>query len=367
MDGISLTVCALSTKKRFALPLGLLMGRAILKRRGAAIQCNARYTTISLSEVSMNKTYTIFIILLLFVVAVAGCGADKATEVTQTSTPTLHPTFTPTPTKDIGAPAPTQAPTQPPPTQQATPTEATPTSEPQTPTPEPTTPAPPTPTPTPNQPQVKITANLVNLRSGPGTNYPVASQAKKGQVFDILAKNQKGSWYQITANGKKVWVINDPKFTATIGDTGSITVATNIPKPPPTPKPRPTNTPAPTPTPAPSYPFKKYQFEERINSNAIVTFFGGLYNRDLTGPVRGYHLTVIAPNGERREAPFGDLQFGDPGLDSQFIYNAKIEFPLMPGNYRMFVTDGGGNPVSEEWTATVRDNIRTFLPQWQEK
>jgi hypothetical protein len=68
--------------------------------------------TLSPCEVFMQKRIVIAILLLFVLTISAGCGA-KATEVVQPPTPTLHPTFTPTAAKEMGAPPPTPAPTQP--------------------------------------------------------------------------------------------------------------------------------------------------------------------------------------------------------------------------------------------------------------
>ncbi len=323
----------------------------------------------------MLKRIAIAALLLALVLIVVGCSAARQpTEVAQKPTPTLHPTFTPTATKDIGVPAPTlppmptgQAPVEQPTMPPPPPPEATqpPPQEPPTPTP---TPEPPTPTPTPAPPQVVVTADVVNLRAGPGTNYPRVGQARQGQVFNILGKNPKGSWFQISVNGKTAWIINDARWTKPQGDMNAVAVAENIPTPPPTPKPRPTATPRPTPTPAPSYLFVKTSMEPRINTNPIVTFFGGLFNKEGNGAVGGYKMVAIAPNGERKEAPFGDVFLrGDPGLPGEFIYNAKIEFPLLAGTYKVYVADGAGNQVSEAWEATISGDTRTFLPRWQQK
>jgi len=321
----------------------------------------------------MSKRIAIAGILFLLLLSIAGCGTKKQpTEVAQKPTPTLHPTFTPTPTKDFGVPAPTmpppapgQAPNEQPTMPPPPPPEATqPPAEPPTPTPTET----PAPTPTPIPPQVMVTAPLVNLRAGPGTNYPKVGQALQGQVYDIVAKSPKGNWFQISVNDKLVWIINDARWTKPQGDIHAVTVAENIPTPPPTPKPRPTKPPPPTPTPAPSYLFYKTTMEPRINTNPIVTFFGGLFNKEGNAPISGYKMVAIAPNGERREAPFGDVFLrGDPGLPGEFIYNAKIEFPLLAGTYKVFVADGSGKQVSEMWEATVSGNTRTFLPRWQQR
>ncbi len=317
----------------------------------------------------MQKRIAITILLLLVFVA-AGCGA-KATEAPPEPTPTLHPTFTPTATLDIGAPAPTLPPTPTPQESAGQPTQQPQDAEEAQPTPEPPTPTPEPPTPTPEPPQVRVTAPTVNLRSGPGTNYPRVGQATQGQTFDIVAKNQDGSWFQISANGKAAWVINDARWTSATGDMGAVQVAENIPAPPPKPKPRPTKPPAPTSPPAPAYLFSRYQLEPRVNSNPIITFFGGLYNQslDLNAPVSGYKMVVILPSGERREVEFGNVFLrGDPGLDSEFLYNAKLEIqPPMEGTYKVFVADGGGNQVSEAFDATVSGEQRTFLVRWKQK
>jgi len=218
--------------------------------------------------------------------------------------------------------------------------------------------------------RVQVTADKVNFRKGPGTAYPVVGQGKKGQVFFVAAKNKDASWLEIKLKGgKTAWVINDKRWTKAIGNIKGVAVAQNIPAPPPTPKPRPTAKPAPTATPAPSYLFTKLSMEQRINTNTITTFFGGLFSRNLNSAIGGYKMVAIAPTGERKEALFGDTFLrGDPGFDSEFIYNAKIEFAGAPaGSYNVFVADGGGNQVSEIWTAAVSGETRTFLPRWKQK
>ncbi len=91
-------------------------------------------------------------------------------------------------------------------------------------------------TPTPMPPAVS-TDRVVNVRSGPGTAYPVVGKAQPGATYPIIGKNPQNDWWQIDFNGKTGWVaatvVNDH------GATGSVQVVSNIP-PPPTPKPKPT-------------------------------------------------------------------------------------------------------------------------------
>jgi hypothetical protein len=194
-------------------------------------------------------------------------------------------------------------------------------------------------------------------------------QASRGQIFEVLARDGDGEWLQIQQpNGNNAWVINDQRWTQPIGDIMGVAVAQNIPAPPPTAKPAPTKPPVPTNTPAPSFQFAKRSNDGRVNSNAIVSFFGGLYNKAQDAAVGGYNLVAVSPSGERKETPFGDVFLrGDPGLPSEFLYNAKIEFPLAGGVYKVFVADAGGAQISEVWESSVSGEIRTFLPRWSEK
>lgn len=50
-----------------------------------------------------------------------------------------------------------------------------------------------------------VTGSVVNVRSGPGTDYSVITQVKSGQALEVLA--QKGDWYQISLNDNQTgWI-----------------------------------------------------------------------------------------------------------------------------------------------------------------
>lgn len=295
--------------------------------------------------------------LVLLAVLLAACGPAATPEPEPTATRPLRPTFTPTvvPT-DTPEPTPTPLPTD-------------------TPTPLPTD------TPTPAAPKAIVGGDgQVNVRSGPGTAYPEAGQVATGTELDILASNAAGDWYEVCCvNGQNVWIV--ARLVEVTGDAGLIQVAANIPAPPtPTTAPtrppavvqpqQPTQPPAPTATPAPTYRFAKMSLEPRVNTNPIVTVFAGLYNsaQDLTNPVTGYKLVVVAPSGEQKEIEFGPAFLrGDPGLPGEFLYNAKIEFPTMDGAFRAWVADPAGNQVAETWDLSVSGDTRTFLARWKEQ
>ena len=54
-------------------------------------------------------------------------------------------------------------------------------------------------------PAVVVTANVCNVRTGPGTEFSIAFKAQKGQSFKILAQQQE--WVQIKSNaGQTGWI-----------------------------------------------------------------------------------------------------------------------------------------------------------------
>ena len=96
----------------------------------------------------------------------------------------------------------------------------------------PTPVASPTPVPTPT-PEVATLASVqtVNVRQGPGINYPLAGQLKTGQPYLIFGKNQAGDWWQIdVGNGIKGWVFGG--LVKASGSLSDVDVITDIPAPP---------------------------------------------------------------------------------------------------------------------------------------
>ena len=52
---------------------------------------------------------------------------------------------------------------------------------------------------------VSVIRNIVNIRKGPGTNYPILTTAKKSTKLKVIGKN--GNWYQIILpDGKIGWI-----------------------------------------------------------------------------------------------------------------------------------------------------------------
>jgi pSer/pThr/pTyr-binding forkhead associated (FHA) protein len=116
---------------------------------------------------------------------------------------------TPTPTA-VDTPTPTITPLPPPPTPTATPT-ATP------------TPIPATPTPLPALFSVSVPA--LNVREGPGTQYPATGRLTQGDQAEIIGQADigQGRWWQVRydAAGSTGWVSADPTF-GTVSNAGSV-------------------------------------------------------------------------------------------------------------------------------------------------
>jgi pSer/pThr/pTyr-binding forkhead associated (FHA) protein len=109
------------------------------------------------------------------------------------------------------------------------------------------TPAPPTPTTGPALLGVK--SPVLNVREGPGTQYPQIAQLTQGQEVEIIGQttNAQGQWWQIALPNGLGWVAGNSDFV-TLSNTGAVPVIS----PPPLSTATPTSTPTATPTPAPA-------------------------------------------------------------------------------------------------------------------
>ena len=83
---------------------------------------------------------------------------------------------------------------------------------------------------------------VLNVRSGPGTNYPIIGKVFPGSAYRITGKNAAQTWWRIDYNGRYGWVY--ASLTSTAGNTTAIKI---IPTPRPPANPNPTFTPTPAP------------------------------------------------------------------------------------------------------------------------
>lgn len=111
-----------------------------------------------------------------------------------------------------------------------------------TPTPQPTN----TPQPTPTLDGVygTVVSQILNVRTGPGTNYDVLGQLRQGEVVRLIGANLDFSWAVVSFRGTQGWISTAGNLLEIAGDVRTLPFVT----PPPTPTPGPTSTPAPTAT-----------------------------------------------------------------------------------------------------------------------
>lgn len=188
-----------------------------------------------------------------------------------------YPTRTPGPTFTASpAAAAVLVPVAPP---TAAPTRVSPTPPPtSTPSPTATATVAPTVTPVP-APQI-LAPGGVNIRSGPGTNYPVIGGLQANSRAAITGRNADGSWWQIqTGEGQTGWVANS---VVQASHTDGVAIAAAPPPPPPTPTP---------PPPPPEQP--RYQYEPTgwfDDTNYGLTRFLGTITDVDGNPVNGVYV-----------------------------------------------------------------------------
>lgn len=250
------------------------------------------------------------------------------------------------------------------PTPSATPTEVVPT---------------PTPTVTPT-PFVIVTTGLVNLRTGPGPDYPLVAQLGPNIPVAITGQNPEGTWYEICCvNGGAVWVAK--AHVQTVNDASQVMLVLSGPAPTPTPTGTATETPTVTATPtATPYPFQVIEGPIFFpTGNEMLTIWAKISAGGGSVPLSGYFVKVQYRNradgssfedrpNTRGEAPSGDtFEYNvppGPASGNRVQFNYKFEFlppdpkasdpdttqtrgSLLVGYWRIFVVDGAGNQLSD--------------------
>jgi hypothetical protein len=107
------------------------------------------------------------------------------------------------------------------------------------------TPVPEEPTATPVPVEEPVTITLLqnmNVRGGPGTNYPVIGSGSTGESTKVLGRNSDGTWLQVEySSADGLGWIYEPLVQVN-GNPETVEIASAPPPPPPT------NTPIPPPT-----------------------------------------------------------------------------------------------------------------------
>jgi SH3-like domain-containing protein len=184
-------------------------------------------------------------------------------------------------------------------------------------------------TPIPMVPQVSA-ASIVNIRSGPSTEYPVIGSLIPGSPLPVTGRNDAGSWWQVKQeNGTLGWVSD------TVVEAAEVK---NIPIIAASPLPQPTATLTPVPTTQPAFQFEPTGWYGDTNAG-LTRFFGNI--TDANGnPVNG--VTVEAQCGTYR------IISNPSGPVSAFDSNDSVDDP--PGFYDITVDK---RPIPCKWQLTV--------------
>ncbi|MDX1522212.1 MAG: SH3 domain-containing protein [Anaerolineae bacterium] len=144
----------------------------------------------------------------------------------------------------------------------------------------------------------------LNVRAGPGTNYPVVGRLAAGETVEIVGRNELSTWWQIPFSsniGDRAWISAGDQYS-TASNTAGVPVA-DIPAPP--------AAPAPTETPVQ---LKPSIFSFTADRYTITPGETVVLNWDLANAQSAflrYNDTeegVVAP-GNKRVSPVGDTVY----------------------------------------------------------
>jgi len=171
-----------------------------------------------------------------------------------------------------------------------------------------------------------VTANLLNVRQGPSTEYPTVYVLKKGQYVNVLAKI--GSWYVIYEPQKGIVGAVSANYIKQPG-TNATTVPSQPTKTPAqkTAVPKPTATPKLQPTPVPG-------------DSTKVTPTKGPETTPVTGISEDEQRTLELINKERAKAGLAPLKFD---MELQKVARLKAK-DMVEKNYFSHQSPSYGSP-----------------------
>lgn len=278
-------------------------------------------------------------------------------------TPVLQPTFTPTvlpPTDTPFPPTPTITPTA---TDTATPG----------PTPTATSTGESTATATPG-PMILVPVAELNVRKGPGIEYPLAGTIRQGETYDIVGRTADYAWWRICClpDASLAWVT--ASLVQVSGDATDVQIVTEEPPPTPTFTPAPpTPTPTITPTATEAVTFDVEGIEEFPNWGNNWLKVGAQIKASNGAPLWGYRLMfVLEGKAQSWVSPLvSDSSWGysapnqlTPLPDARLV-NLQFDtngFAVLGDNvWQVYVVDGSG---TRRESSIVRLYTSASQPKW---
>ena len=232
-----------------------------------------------------------------------------------------------------------------------------------------------------------VNDDLINIRGGPGQQYPPLRLGMRGDQFTITGRSADDEWWQICCvEERSAWIsqsyidadgpVDGVPVVDPDADTGDVVVINPTPTPaPPAPQAPapaapvaevpaveapaaevPAESPPPAEPPAPTLPFALIAQEQFPENNNLVRIFLYVYQGETVLP--GYSLRV---SKDGAELPVSAVSADVSGLTwptaspRQRFHNMKVEFPNMNpgGTWTIELIDGGGAVVGPVATFTM--------------
>lgn len=176
------------------------------------------------------------------------------------------------------------------------------------------------------QPTITAGADGLNVRSGPGTNFPILAHVNPGTQFRVTGKY--ADWWQIDYNGAPAWA-----YSGVVVAQNTDNVPQVVPPPSPVPA-------APSPTPIP--PTLTPISTEAVLPTETLTPEAG-FPAATAAPTGGASICVLAYHDRN-----GDT-FRNDAATEELLPNAEIAVADASGVIARYTTDG----VSEPYCFTV--------------
>ncbi len=200
-----------------------------------------------------------------------------------------------------------------------------------------------------------VNSPIVNVRTGPGTDFDVVTMVERGAEYDIIAKSSDGAWWQVCCvDGAEVWIIGE--YVDTDGPVDSVPVAGQPSE----------AAPAATAADAPPAAQSSGEFtfdlrmQEQFPETGLVRIF--LYVYSGNNSLAGYSLRVVHNGAElpvEGTSFAGQPAFTWPFQDARQRYqNFKVEFSDVDpaGTWEVQIIDSDGNAVGPSATFTLAAN-----------
>ncbi len=234
------------------------------------------------------------------------------------------------------------------------------------------TPATPTPTPNPVVSLNPDTSQQINVRSGPGTDYPVIASFKAGAIAVVVGRNADQSWWEVKPEGATSpgWV--NARLVKLAGNADAVPVEKVAPPPPPTSTPTPATTATQTPAQAEAdtgndnKPLSSDELEKKLRcgKDFCITYQAMVPIWENGGCIGNHSIFVTVLQGPPPGKPLDGIVLGDTFNNVEVASGSKgpgqAEFTLWMNTMSVKVKrhiDGHEFTSEESFPFTAHDEL----------